>query len=280
MTSMDVPFDLVANQVVLRVEIAGRGPFVCLLDTAVTPSVVDLTLARELGLRVDDELAGEVAGAGNATAAFFPCDLPDVRVGALEIGDLEAVAADLSRLAAKLNQPLHGILGQSFLDGRVVQLDYANGVIRVDPLDFERGVRSDIEDAADLTPVVTVQVNAASVPVVLDTGSSLTLGIYMDAVAKLGLGEALAGATPRPSTGARGDFDAFESVVDSLVLGDVQRSPSDVVFLPRPHGDPTRALGNLGNGFLQHSLLTLDYPRRRLYIAAPRPVDVLREAPH
>ena len=38
--------------------------------------------------------------------------------------------------------------------------------------------------------------------------------------------------------------------------------------MPRPHGDPTRALGNLGNGFLQHTLLTLDHPRRQLYIAA------------
>ena len=56
-------------------------------------------------------------------------------------------------------------------------------------------MHADIEGAADLTPVVTVQVNAASVPVVLDTGSSLTLGIYLESVEKLGLVEALAGAT-------------------------------------------------------------------------------------
>jgi len=67
---------------------------------------------------------------------------------------------------------------------------------------------------------------------------------------------------------ARGDFDARECVVDSVVLGDVRVSPATVVFLPRPHRDPTRALGNLGNGFLQHSVLTLDYPRRELSVAA------------
>jgi predicted aspartyl protease len=271
MTSMPVPFDLVANQVLVRVEIAGRGPFACLLDTAVAPSVVDLAVARELGLRVNDDLPGEAAGQGSEGATFFPCDLPDVRLGELEIGELEAVAADLSRFGSKLNRPLHAILGQSFLEGRVVQLDYANRLIRLNPRDFEDGVAAEIEGAADLTPVVTVQVNAANVPVVLDTGSSLTLGIYEEAVEKLDLGEARASATPRPSIGARGDIDAYESAVDSLVLGDVQLSPADVVFLPRSHGDPTRALGNLGNGFLQHTLLTLDYPRRRLYIAAPRP---------
>jgi predicted aspartyl protease len=265
---MDAPFDLVENQVVARITIGGRGPFACLLDTAVAPSVVDLALARELGLSVRDDVRGEVAGQGSEGATFFPSELPEVRLGELEVGDVETVAVDLSRLGSKLHQPLHAILGQSFFEGRVVQLDYRNRRVRFNPHGFDHGVRADIEGAADLTPVVTVQVNGASVPVVLDTGSSLTLGIYLESVEKLGLVEALAGATPRSSMGARGHIDAREGVVDSLVLGDVQLSPASAVFLPRPHEDPTRALGNLGNGFLQHTVLTLDYPRRELYIAA------------
>jgi predicted aspartyl protease len=265
---MVVPFDLVENQVVVGIKICGRGPFACLLDTAVAPSVVDRTLARELGLRVGDDLPGEVAGAGSEAATFYPSELPDVRLGELEVGDVDAVAADLSRLGSKMNQPLHAILGQSFFEGRVVQIDYPNRCVRLNPLGFERGVRAGIEGAADLTPVVSARVNAVSVPLVLDTGSSLTLGIYLESVEKLGLAEALASATPRPSMGARGHIDAHEGVVDSLVLGDVQISPVATVFLPRAHGDPSRALGNLGNGFLQHTVLTLDYPRRELYIAA------------
>jgi predicted aspartyl protease len=266
---MDVPFELVENQVVVAITISGgSGPFACLLDTAVAPSVVDLALARELGLGVRDELPGEVAGQGNEGATFYPSELPDVRLGEFEAGDVEAVAADLSRLGTKLNRPLHAILGQSFFEGRVVQLDYRQRRVRLNPHGFEHGLRADIEGATDLTPVVTVQVNAASVPVVLDTGSSLTLGIYLESVEELGLVEALADAAPRASVGARGDIDAYEGVVDSLVLGDVHLSRPPVVFLPRPHGDPSRALGNLGNGFLRHTVLTLDYPRRELYIAA------------
>jgi predicted aspartyl protease len=265
---MAVPFDLVANQVVVGIRIDGRGPFACLLDTAVAPSVVDLTTARELGLRISDDRPRGAAGQGGGIATFYPSELPDVRLGELEVGDVEAVAFDLSRLGSKLNQPLHAILGQSFFEGRVVQIDYPNRRVRVDPPGFERGLRADIEGATDLTPVVTAQVNAASVPLVLDTGSSLTLGIYLESVELLGLGEALADAKPRLSTGARGRIDAHEGVIDSLMLGDVLLSPVAIVFLPRPHGDPTRALGNLGNGFLQHTVLTLDYPRRELYIAA------------
>ena len=265
---MDVPFELVENQLVAGITIGGRGPFACLLDTAVAPSVVDLGLAGELGLPVRDDAPGEAAGQGSEGGTFYPSELPDVWLGELEVGDVEAVAADLSRLGSKLNRSLHAILGQSFFEGRVVQLDYRNRRVRLNPRGFERGLCVDIEGAADLTPVVTVQVNAASVPVVLDTGSSLTLGIYLDSVEQFGLAEALARATPRTFLGARGRIDAYEGVGDSIVLGDVQLSPAATVFLPRPHGDPTRALGNLGNGFLQHTLLTLDYPRRRLYIAA------------
>ena len=86
---MVVPFDLVENQVVVGIKICGRGPFVCLLDTAVEPSVVDLTLTRELGLRVSDDLPGEVAGQGSEVATFYPSELPDVRLGELGNGFLQ-----------------------------------------------------------------------------------------------------------------------------------------------------------------------------------------------
>jgi predicted aspartyl protease len=267
--SKAVAFELLRNQVVLGITIGGRGPFECLLDTAVTPSVVDLTVARELGLRVDGDRPGEASGAGSESAAFYPSELPDIRLGELEVGDVEAVAVDLSRLAANLNHPVHAILGQSFLEGRVVQLDYRERRLNVDPVGFEAGLRASIQGSTDLTPVLTVQVNGADATVVLDTGSSLTLGIYRDSVDTLGLSHALADAAPRASVGARGDIDAYEGVVESLVVGDVRISPAEVVFLPRPHGDPAGALGNLGNGFLQHTVLTLDYPQRMLYIRAP-----------
>lgn len=65
-------------------------------------------------------------------------------------------------------------------------------------------------------------------------------------------------------TGARGEVEAYEGVVPSLVFGDLRLERVPTVFLPRPASDPTRALGNLGNGFLQHTVLTLDYRRRRL----------------
>ncbi len=264
-----VDFRLIENQVVVAIFLGGEGPFTSLLDVAVAPSVVDLALARELGLPTDESAPGEAAGQGAGGATFYPCELPDLQIGEHLVGSIAAVAADLAALGAKLGRPLHAILGQSFFEGRIVQFDYEHQRLKLDPAIVEEGVWLPIEGAADLTPVVPVTVNGREVPVVLDTGSSLTLGIYLDVVDELGLARARDAATPRTLTGARGEVEAYEGIVASLALGNVRRERVPTVFLPRPANDPTRALGNLGNGFLQHTILTLDYRRRRLNI---RPV--------
>ena len=263
-----IPFELIENQVVVAIRLGGRGPFTSLLDVAVAPSVVDLALARELGLPVDTAAPGEAAGQGAGRATFYPSELPDLQIAEHPVGSIEAVAADLSSLAAKLGRPLHAILGQSFFQGRVVQFDYEHRQLRLDPSTVEGGVSMPIEGSEDLTPVVPVTVNGREVPVVLDTGSSLTLGIYLDAVEDLGLTTARDAAAPRTLTGARGAVEAYEGLVSSLALGDVRLERVPTVFLPRPASDPTRARGNLGNGFLRHTILTLDYRQMRLNIRA------------
>jgi hypothetical protein len=265
-----IEFSLIENQVVVGILLGGKGPFTSLLDVAVEPSVVDLALARELGLRIDEGAPGEAAGLGTAGATFYPSELPDVQIGEHLVGTIEAVAADLAPLGAKLGQPLHAILGQSFFEGRVVQFDYEQQRLTLEPSTVDEGFSIPIEGATDLTPVVPVSVNGREVPVVLDTGSSLTLGIYLDAVAGLGLEAARDAATPRTLTGARGTVEAYEGVVTSLAVGDLRLEHVPTVFLPRPSGDPAGALGNLGNGFLRHTILTLDYRRGRLNI---RPVN-------
>lgn len=166
--------------------------------------MVDLALARELGLLIDETAPGEAAGQGAGRATFYPSELPNLQIGEHFVGSIEAVAADLASLGAKLGRPLHAILGQSFIVGRVVQFDYEHHRLKLDPTTVEEGISLPIEGAADLTPVVPVTVNGREVPVVLDTGSSLTLGIYFDAVDDLGLATARDAATPRTLTGARG----------------------------------------------------------------------------
>ena len=51
--------------------------------------------------------------------------------------------------------------------------------------------------------------------------------------------------------------------VDALGIGSLIRYDQEIVFTDPP-GDNTEHSGNLGNGYLQHYVLTLDYRRKRL----------------
>ena len=232
--------------------------------------MVDLALARELGLLIDETAPGEAAGQGAGRATFYPSELPNLQIGEHFVGSIEAVAADLASLGAKLGRPLHAILGQSFIVGRVVQFDYEHHRLKLDPTTVEEGISLPIEGAADLTPVVPVTVNGREVPVVLDTGSSLTLADLLRCRRRPWARDSTRRRDSSYTHRCSREVEAYEGVVASLALGDLRLERVPTVFLPRPASDPTRALGNLGNGFLQHTILTLDYRRRRLSIRAVR----------
>ena len=64
-----VPFVLVNNQIVVQASVNGKGPYSFLVDTGVTPSVIDRTAAEAAGVAVDTSRAGQPSGAGSGRMA-------------------------------------------------------------------------------------------------------------------------------------------------------------------------------------------------------------------
>lgn len=267
-----VPFDLVRRQVVVEVRIGGRGPYAMLIDTAVSPSGIDLETARALGLDIDTDAGGEAAGTGSGRVPIYPTRIEDLSIGGLEAGTIEAVAMDLGPLGARLGRPLHGVLGYSFLRGRAVRIDYPARTVDIIRGAYGRpvadgGVEFPLELAGTDVHLGPVFVDGAPLDVSLDTGSSLTLEVSGHAVERLGLAALRAAADTSVVRGARGEALVFGATADSLRIGGL------TVLSPRidfPERD--RAVdGNLGNGFLRHFVLTVDYVGRRV-ILEPGPV--------
>src|SRR5262249_55308697 len=127
-----VPFEFVKQQVVLTARAGGSGPFRLLLDTAVDPSVIDLAVARSIGAPLAAGPGGEVQGVGSGRTRARASAIPDLELGGVPFGTVEALANDMSRLSARLGLPLHGVLGYSFLRSRVVTIDYPARVVYVD----------------------------------------------------------------------------------------------------------------------------------------------------
>ncbi len=139
-----IPLDLSTGRPVVEVTIAGAQPLRMVLDTGAGGSVVDAGLAAELGLEtVGRQRIGDPSGRGAHDVDRVA--LPDVRLGGVALGDLEAapLAGELVVAGHAIDGPtivldgLHrgtqGNLGTGFLRRFVVTLDQANHLVRFAP---------------------------------------------------------------------------------------------------------------------------------------------------
>src|SRR5262245_48380931 len=107
-----VAFEMGAGgMVVVPVLVDNRGPFDFLLDTGTNTTVVDMELARRLGLRPIDQVS--VASPGG-TSIVPRARLQSLTLGPKVVEDLEVLCADLGALR-RLKGSVRGVVGQRFL---------------------------------------------------------------------------------------------------------------------------------------------------------------------
>jgi predicted aspartyl protease len=117
----DLPFRLYQGYlVVVEGRIGNLDHQNLLLDTGTSPSMVDASIARKLGLH----------GKSDAIALFnqnVPAErvvLRDLQVGPLRPRDLEVMVADFSKLASGMGMHLSGVIGLDALGSRSFTIDY------------------------------------------------------------------------------------------------------------------------------------------------------------
>jgi hypothetical protein len=120
---VEIPFRYINHVILMDTYVGGRGPYTFLLDTGVTPSGVDSALAPELGIALDEDRSGAAAGVGSNDVTAYAVRLHDVMISGVDYGDLDAAAIPMAGLSRRLGEPLHGILGDSFLRGKIVTID-------------------------------------------------------------------------------------------------------------------------------------------------------------
>jgi hypothetical protein len=148
-------------------------PLNFLLDTGAEVSVVNLSTARRMGLRLAEKV--RVRGVNTALTGYWPQSL------SAAVGDVplptEYLALDLSRLSRTCERPVDGLIGADFFRERVVQIDFDAQRIRVLS-------RAEIGESANIVPLETrvcgmrvkVSVNGGEAKWVrLDTGCATSL---------------------------------------------------------------------------------------------------------
>src|SRR5262249_39339112 len=126
---VEVPFDFYRNEIILQVKVNETATIDMLLDTGTNPSAIDLTTARGMGLKLDP-VGRRVSGGGSGANLAYAAKLPLLRIGDLMAKNISALAIDLSEVSRHLGKPVQGILGHSFLNGRIMQIDYPKQAVR------------------------------------------------------------------------------------------------------------------------------------------------------
>ncbi len=268
--AVTVAFELAHNEIILDTAIGGSSPQRFLLDCGVDPSVIDITLARSLGIAINEDLVGEATGAGEGEGlAVMESSIPGLKIGGTDYPPVPALAADISGFSNALGFPLAGILGHSFLDHRVVRIDYpARQVTIADSREALAAPATAVSNRfvlpltvnseEDLTPVFELVIDGQPVTVTLDTGSSGGLDLFPSAVARLGLEDEKASGEAGEALGARGTRQLTKGVLHDVGLGPFVIADLDTTYSEGDAPGDKRS-GNAGNKIFQNFVLTLDY---------------------
>ena len=265
---VEVPFEFEANQIIVQVKIAGKGPFNLLLDTNTDPSAIDIATARDLGLAVGSK-GTTATGGGTETNTAYPARLPNVEVGAVVAKDIAVATIDLTKLGNRIGKPIQGVLGYSFLKDRIVQIDYPNSKLRF----FAESPYPRIQFGPNTVNIIafpfryedgdviidSVFINNEKMKASLDTGSSSTFCLTPDAVALLGL-EEQGRDSDEESVGYNGAYKSKVGMLKSVRLGKLSVDSAPATFwLPGTGHDQKKFQVNIGNGFFKDFMMTFDF---------------------
>ena len=275
---IEIPFEFYKNEIILQVSVNGKGPFSMMLDTGTDPSGVAITTAKELGLKLHP-LGKEISGGGTDSALGYYTQLPLVEVGGFSAKNVDALAIDLSKVSERLGRPLHGVLGHSVLNGRIVQIDYPNRVVRFyahSPLSksTEQATTSKRTVMSfryvDNVLIDDVLVNGKKMVGNLDTGSSGLFNLTPAAVSYLGLEEEVSRAPVSSDVGFKGVSDNRKGKLRNVTIGGISVDEPEVIFFGKGTGRDKKPWGiNIGNVFFKDFVMTIDY--RKKLIALERP---------
>ena len=263
----DIPFSFTENHVYLFVNINGKE-HLWVLDSGAGASVIDSSYAAELGL----ELEGPVKGIGaSGTVDFYFVTVPSYTMGGIRFNEQKVVAMNMRNLFQRvLGLDVVGILGYDFLSRFITKIDYANEKISFyHPEKFGYKGNGKLIDSP-------LEHNMFSLPItiddtysgkwILDIGASGEDFHYPYARDHNLLN--LKGIDVM-AAGAAAEFMVRTSQFKTMSLdGFTIKNP--LIGVPRAEGQGAFShrgvVGNIGNSFLRHFVLYLDYKDQRVIL--------------
>ena len=275
-TSLEIPFELSGNHVVVPVRVHDRDlHFV--LDTGAATSLIDTARARELGVPLGQPFAVRGAGPGTTAGRFMTTPEP-IRIGSGNDAVTQPVMAsiDFTSLSTHAGRDLDGILGGDFIRRFVLEIDYEHQTLRLhEPATFAyngKGTTLPLTFTLGFPHVrgtLTIsEQESFDADCVLDVGSSLQVAVTHPVAEAHGLAEKLKASAPVPvGRGAGGVSEGRLARLPAIQLGDITVK-NTVASLAGPNAgvmSSSQAFEvNVGTGVMRHFTMYFDYGRSKV----------------
>jgi hypothetical protein len=267
-----IPIEMNGNHVLLQGRVNGSAPLWFTLDTGAARSVVNIRLARELGLQLTGKGFAQGAGglAESARLSGITFSLPGA-----EIKNLDVMALALESIEATAGRSMDVIIGAELFHRYVVEVDYASRFIRLyDPQSYAyTGTGESLPlKFSHNHPYVSGRIALPGMePIegdfVIDAGSGFGITFHPAFVKEHKLLERLPKTIQSKARGVGGEFPLSIGRIESLELGRFKLNRPITAF-PQTAGFIARqgAAGNIGGLILRRFKVIFDYSRRRMIL--------------
>ena len=273
--SLELPFKLVNNLIVIPIQINGSDTLRFILDTGLNTSIIcELSTGKTLNLNYAREIQLQGLGIGEPITAIhtFGNDISVSGIYGIN-QDYFVLMDNVFHLSNKLGTPIHGILSFSVFNAFIVEIDYDNEkLVFYDPAFYQYKKNSRNYTTMPMVihetkPYIYMKIQLPDgriVPlkVLLDTGASNSLWVDLSSLSGYSMPE-----------------DARESFLGSGLSGDVfghvvrfekvfidQHELKDVIVSLPDSGSIENAIGldqrngSIGSELLRRFNVVIDYP--------------------
>ncbi|RWY52339.1 PDZ domain-containing protein [Mucilaginibacter gilvus] len=274
--NVNIPFRLIRNMVVIKMQINNKGPFNFVLDTGVGLMIMtDPTMVDSINLSQKRTIKITGLGEDGDYEAFVTSPLKLEIPGLYSIGVSSAILKkDYFNLSSYVGVPIHGLIGWDFFNNLAVKINFSDSTMTVcRPKDLKGTKKSQkipitIEDKKPyLETLVTFPDGRKAInKLVIDLGAGHPLSLE-----NLQKTNGLPKSYIRANLGValNGPISGFISRINELELGkykvkNVITSFPDVATEARTYSVPRD--GNLGIGILKKFNVIFDYSNNALYL--------------
>jgi hypothetical protein len=296
-SALAIPFELDDNLIYVRVSVNGSRPLSFILDTG-SYSIIDARQAGSIGLKL--KLIGQAGGTGaNQPDVYLVMEKVSFNLPGVALSPGRLLAASLDAAESCVNEfvideqgrnirsdrskqreakrDVDGVLGKEFFDQFVVEIDYAQRLLKVyEPSSYKHaGSGKDIPlEIGEQHIFAQAQIRAAGRAALtgrflLDTGSAQAVSLMKPFIDEHHLLPSTEGMTSLPACGLGGHAKekSWIGTLEALQLGEFKVvAPVTEFRVSEPNTD---ADGFIGGAVFRRFKVIFDYSRRRM-ILEPR----------